>query len=653
MANSTPLLGAGNVTTASNSNATSVTVNKPANLANGQHMFAAILQRNAAGTWTVPSGWTEVGLTQQDYLDCRVYYKYVASAAAEVATNYTWTTNKTSERIMGIIWLQTNATVSPIDALGSGIGTATNRVSLAFPAVAAVSTHATLMTIGYSTLAGGTPAPIGSTPSGMTEITNIGIANAVPNAINLKVSYQVLSAAGTTGTRTTTFSPAAAGSGGFTFTISPVGDAPATLIAMRQGLSASDTIRVLSRAAAATSARLAVSTSSDMSSPVYSSTVTPDSDGYSKHVVSGLLPDTKYYYAMELNGTLLTAIIGESRTLPSPGARSFSFLAASCSLTGSNNAVFDAMRTRVGPDGLPARFFAHLGDVHYSHSAASGVPIAPNDPVDHRTNYENSLTASRQAALWRNIPVSHTYSDNDFCGSNSDSTYEARPAIIAVRHQVIIDPPLPDSAGNGLWRSWVVGRVRFIQTDSRTYMAARGSTDNSSKTMLGAEQKAWLKSELLESEPLKVWLHDQAWGGIATNPGTNDTWQAFNTERVEIGNFISTNKVKVVYVHGDSHRLSADDGVSNTRGGFPTISCAPMDQSAQGGDSSGEGYSAGTYPELGVNVGSANVYGWFDVDDDGYQISLIYKGYDGGGTQRVTMTVTVSPEVATGWGFPL
>lgn len=652
MANSTPLLGAGNVTTASNSNATTITVNKPANLANGHYLFAAILQRNAAGTWTVPSGWTEVGVTQQDYVDCRVYYKYVASAAAETASNYTWSTNKTAERIMAIVWLQTNTdSVTAIDALGTGIGTATNRVTMNYPATTAVSDHATLMTIGYSTIAGGATAPIGSTPSGMTEITNLAVANAVPNALNLKVSYQVLSASGTTGTRTTTFSPAASGSGGFTFTIKPAGAVVPTIVAMRQGLADKDRIRVLTRTANATTVRLAVSLSSDMSSPVYSSPVTPDSDGYSKMTVTGLSQDTKYYFCPEMNSVLDTSLIGETRTFPVTG--SFSFLAASCSLTGSNHAIFDAMRTRVGPDSLPARFFAHLGDLHYSHSQASGVPIAPNDPAEHRTNYENSLMASRQAALWRNVPVSHTYSDNDFCGSNSDSTYEARPAILTVRHQVIMDPPLNDSANNGFWKSWVIGRVRFIQTDSRTYMSAKGSTDNSSKTMLGAEQKAWLKNQLLQPELLKVWMHDQAWGGIATNPGTNDTWQAFNTERVEIGNFISTNQVKVVYLHGDSHRLSADNGVLNTRGGFPTISCAPMDQSAQGGDSSGEAYSAGTYPDLGVNLTSANLYGWFDVDDDGYQLSLVYKGYDSGGTQRVTMTVTVSPEASVGWGYPL
>lgn len=652
MANSTPLLGAGNVTTNASGSAQSITINKPANLADGQFLFAAILHRTAAGNWTVPSGWTLLGLTQQDYLDCKVYYKYVASAAAESASNYTWTTDKAAERITGIIWLQTNTDSStPIDALGSGIGNSANRATMNYPAVTAVSNHATLFTIGYSTIAASASPPVGSTPTGMTEVANVTAANAVPNSVNLKVSYQVLSASGSTGTRTTNFSPAASGSGGFTFTLNPIGDPVPSMLAMRQGLSGTNTIRVLARTLNATAARIAVSLSNDMSSPVYSSSAVPDGNGYSKHVITGLNPDTKYYYAIEMNSVLSTAVIGETRTLPSAGAKSFSFLAASCSFSSSNHAVFDAMRTRVGPDSLPARFFVHLGDLHYVHASYEAQPIAPNDPTEHRTNYENSLTTPRQAALYRNIPTSHTYSDNDFCGSNSDSTYEARPAILTVRHQVMIDPPLPDTQGNGLWRSWVVGRVRFIQTDSRTYMSAKGSTDNSSKTMLGAEQKAWLKSQLLQSEPVKIWLHDQAWGGVASNPGNNDTWQAFNTERTEIGNFISSNNVKLVYIHGDSHRLSADNGAGNTWGGFPLISCAPMDQSSQGSGSP-EAHNQGVYPAEGVTQ-QGNHYGWFDVIDNGYQISLVFKGYDSGGTQRVTMTTTFTPEAASGWGFPL
>lgn len=653
MANSTPLLGVGNVTTASNGNATSITVNKPANLANGHYLFAAILQRNAAGTWTVPAGWTAVGVTQQDYVDCKVYYKYVASAAAETATSYTWSTNKTAERIIGIMWLQSNTdATSPIDALGTGVATSPNRTTMNYTSVTAVSSHATLIAVGYSTLASSSTAPIGSTPTGMTEITNVSSTSTANSTVNLKVSYQNLSVAGATGTRTTTFSPAAAGSGGFTFTINPIGVAPPTTVALRQGLCDSDRIRVLARTTSVTSVRLAVSLNSDMSLPVYSSAVTPDADGYSKLSVTGLSSDTRYYYCIELNGVLDTSVTGVTRTFPAPGAKSFSFLAASCSYTSSNHAVFDAMRTRVGPDSLPARFFAHLGDVHYEHASYQPQPIAPNDPVEHRTNYENSLMTARQSALWRNIPVSHTYSDNDFCGSNSDSTYAARPAIISVRHQIMIDPPLPDSAGNGLWRSWVVGRVRFIQTDSRTYMSAKGAADNSSKTMLGAEQKSWLKARLLESEPIKIWFHDQAWGGVPSNPGNNDTWQAFNTERTEIGNFISSNNVKVVYIHGDSHRLSADNGVLNPYGGFPTVSCAPMDQSSQGGDSTGEANSQGVYPAYGVTQ-PGNQYGWFDVEDDGYQISLTFKGYDSTGTLRVTATFSVTPVAASGWGFPL
>lgn len=658
MATTTPLVGAGNVTTSSNGASKTITISKPANLADGHYMFAAIMYRNVGGTWTVPSGWTEIDRTAQDYVDMRVYYKYVPSASAESATDYTWSTNQTAaaDRIAGMIWLQQNAdTTSVIDAYGNAQTTQPNRTSMNLAAVTAIDPSPTLICVVYDSIAGSSTAPVSSTPSGMSEITNIGIANAVPNALNLKVTYQILGTSGTTGIRSVTFSPAAAGSGGFMFTITPgSGPSAPVLLLMRQGLPDTDRVRAVAKTLNVTNhVRMVVSTASDLSvSPIYSDYETPDADGYTHHEVTGLTADTPYYYGMELDDVLYTANIGNTRTFQTSGSpKSFSFLAASCTNTGSNNAVFDQMRTRVGPDSLPARFFRHLGDVHYQHASYQPVTVAPNDPVDHRTNYEMSLSAPRQSQLWRDIPVTHTYSDNDFCGTNSDSTSIGRPAIITVRHQILSDPPLPDSQGNGLWNSFAIGRVRFISTDSRTYMAAKGMADTSAKSVLGAEQKAWFKARLLDPEPLKIWFHDNQWAGAPVAPSTGyDNWQVFNTERTELGNFIYQNDINVIYIHGDSHRLTADSGLNNAYGGFPTISVAPMDFTGRSDDST-ENWSEDTYPPVSAGQISLTNYGWFDVIDDGVNITLAFKGYDGTGTLRVQMTRTwPGTKQFRGWG---
>lgn len=455
--------------------------------------------------------------------------------------------------------------------------------------------------------------------------------------------------AGATSARTVTYNSASGNGAAVQIPVLASAAPTPTLTRATQGLPGPDRIRVAALSAGvATGARLAVSTSSGMTSPTYGSSQVPDAQGYSKHEVTGLAADTDYWWQVELDGTLV-GTVGRAHTLPAVGtAASFSFLAASCSFTGSTHAVFTAMRTRTGPGGRRPLFLGHMGDLHYAHS---GGGSAPNDQADHRTNYESALQSSAQAPLYRDVPLDHVWSDNDYCGSNSDGTAVGRPAAVAVRRQVLADPTLPDTGGLGLWHSWVVGRVRFIRTDSRTYMSDRFSVDNSAKSMLGTEQKAWLKAQLTAPQPVKVWLHDNAWGGTTVSSSSGvDTWQVFTTERAELRDYILANGVtgRLLYVHGDAHRLSADDGTNNPYGGFAVVGAAPMDQNAQ---QSQPVTVQQSYPLAGTaDITPAQLYGWFDVTDTGGPtIAVAFTGYDSGGTQRVAMTTTVP----VGTGLPL
>lgn len=616
---------------------TKVILNKPANVADGDTLFAAVVHRTANGTWTGPAGWTEIGVSSEDYCDVRVYYKRIYIATEEVVTTYTWQTSQAIERAVGVMWRQTNVNPSqPIDAFGAALTNVANASTMSLPAVTAISDHAMLIGIQVASRSTATPPPDPTLPTSMAELGNTVATNpGNSNSLRLKVVSQTLSASGTTGTRDSTLSPVAGGRVGFLFTITPLDTTPAPqLVALRQGLPDSTSVRVASLTHYTTSGvRLAVSTSAAMTSPVYSSLATPDTQGYAKHIVTGLSPDTNYFYAVELDGVLKTATVGKSRTFPSSGkSASFSFISTSCTSTGSNHTIFDVMRTRIGSDSLPARFFVHLGDLHYEYASFQPIHVAPDDPPTLRSNYELSMQQARQAALFRDIPLSHTYSDNDFGGTNSDDSTPARASIIAARRQVIMDPPLTDS--EGIYRSWVVGRVRFIQTDSRSFMSPRGDTDNASKSMLGATQKAWLKARLLDTEPVKIWLHDNQWLGPAVTNGTIDTWQAFSTERTEIGNFISSNNVKMVYIHGDSHTLNADSGANNSKGGFATLGASPIDQTM---NVFGEPVSNGIWPSASA---TGHLYGWFDVTDTGGIISLAFHGYDETGAERVSYTKT-------------
>jgi hypothetical protein len=107
--------------------------------------------------------------------------------------------------------------------------------------------------------------------------------------------------------------------------------------------------------------------------------------------------------------------------------------------------------------------------------------------------------------------------------------------------------------------STVIGNTKFIVLDCMSNRSAIGATDNSSKTMLGATQKAWLKTELLTDETFKVivssktpsfWSNPDSWGSSGAG--------VYGTELIEIVKYIGDNSVTgCIWIGGDHHHQSA------------------------------------------------------------------------------------------------
>lgn len=387
----------------------------------------------------------------------------------------------------------------------------------------------------------------------------------------------------------------------------------------------------------ATTAAVEVSVNADMSSSVTGSSATPDPvHGWCKPVISGLTAGVQYYYRIKLDGVRQTSLQGEAKTLPTADApANFTFLCTSCANTNSNHEVFDAMRTYTGAYGKPL-FMVHNGDFHYVYS---GGASAPNDPVVRREEYESVLSnAPRQAELYRKIPLYFGWSDTDSCGSNCDGTYSGWPAIAAAYRTVFPHATLPDSGNKAVYFSWSVGRVLFIRTDHRLYSSAKGAPDNASKTNLGAEQEAWLIDQLTDtSYPVKVWIHENKWVGTPVTDGNTDNWQTYSTVRQRIADVITSNRIRVFYIHGDSHSFAADDGTNNPYGNFPYVVSAPMIKDAQVWTPP---TSNGRYPDVALS--STAGFGAFDMSDDGTIIQIGFTGYTDDGTPRVTMNYSWS-----------
>ena len=383
------------------------------------------------------------------------------------------------------------------------------------------------------------------------------------------------------------------------------------------------------KTASATSVRLKVSTTIDLlTSPVFTLGQVPDSDNLSRHTISGLVPDTTYYYGVEMNNSTLVQD-GQFKTAPS-GTASFSFAFGSC-----QNATDSDAWTR-----LAARnplFFIHLGDMWYDDGASQTL-------ASYLSHYDAKLNATNLSGFFKKTPVAYTWSDHDFGMANNAVGVgnSVTPTAQSAYAKVVPYWEKPD-AGGGIYQTFVIGRVRFIMTDLHSYKTAVAGTDNSSKTMMGTVQKQWFKDIITNaSEPLIIWGNELPWNGPAV--AGDDAWDGYTTERTELANFIVASGKKVAIISGDAHSILADDG-TNSPGSIPIMGSSALSNTAS--IKSGP-YSQGYYPN--PTTGSVRQYGIVNITDAGSYITMDFVGYDTTDTSRITLSKTYTTATLTNIG---
>ncbi|MCC6619457.1 MAG: alkaline phosphatase D family protein [Chloroflexi bacterium] len=364
---------------------------------------------------------------------------------------------------------------------------------------------------------------------------------------------------------------------------------------------------VLARSTDASAVTLRYSTSSDLSG--FSTVVgTEGSDDVWKFDLPALSPDTRYYY-----GFAGSDVTGTFRTFPTVGtAYDFAIWAASCAGHSggeyvdddvSNAPTFDVIRARLESGELIGG--VHMGDRHYRD-------IGSNNQTSFRNAYNDVMAASRQRLLHEQGWMDYHWDDHDFGPNDSHAGSASKPAAQAVYRTHVPHWTLPDD--EGIYHTYVIGRVRFIILDVRSYRSTNGSTDNSSKTMLGATQKAWALDIVDNAtEPCIVIFCGSPWNG-----DDSITWGSFSTERDElIGEFTTLGKKdRLFMVHGDNHFLAFDDG-TNAPGGIPTAQLAALDAGFTTND--------GTWTS-GIVKAEQQQYGILAFTDTGSQITVTVTG---------------------------
>ena len=245
---------------------------------------------------------------------------------------------------------------------------------------------------------------------------------------------------------------------------------------------------------------------------------TAERDFIVKTKVTGLQPETKYYYRLNFGATRESAKPGPVRsfkTLPATDAETaVKFVMGNC----MNYAFFQRGPKGNGEGAAPAGdrklgypsmeairklqpdFFIGAGDsVYYDHPAAK----AATTQEELRRKWHEQFVQPRLVALFGNVPAFWLKDDHDYRYNDADPTGDKSPShklgVQTFLEQLPVVDPLEKKPIT--YRTYRVNR--FLQIwllEGRDYRSANSMTDGPTKSIWGEAQKSWLRQTLRNSD---------------------------------------------------------------------------------------------------------------------------------------------------------
>jgi phosphodiesterase/alkaline phosphatase D-like protein len=343
---------------------------------------------------------------------------------------------------------------------------------------------------------------------------------------------------------------------------------------------------------------------------------------YAVATISGLTPNTRYYYWLYHDVTdeyiqytnntqgYGLSYLGTFKTYPvSSSAYSFSASFGSCQQSLTTATIFDKI-SNYAPN-----VFLHMGDLHYwdgtlepdsqeNYEDANETTIASGSVYYEpgTSTYYSGSSPNYLPKMLRTTSFNYVWDDHDYGENNSDAGHIDRAHASAAYRLMFPHYPLSASletytSGSTelqhqpIYHTFKIGRIKFIVTDNRSQRMPYSNTDDDSKYVWAPEQETWFKAQLTDTTcPVKVWISSFAWEGddnIAAYDG-DDGWEKYTTYRRKIAHYISQNSGsigKLIVLSGDAHMTAIDDGTlspwySGSRPNPPmTIyHSAPLDQ---------------------------------------------------------------------------
>jgi hypothetical protein len=354
--------------------------------------------------------------------------------------------------------------------------------------------------------------------------------------------------------------------------------------------------------------------------------------------LTGLAEDTTYFYRIQDNGTPDDTWVGRFRTHPAPGGR-FSFI-----LSGDQGTVptFPGTGAVLAPNRLsnapvlstiahhPSNptFGVYLGDIDY-YDIGSGVHVPNSDLATYYRQWDDTFLQTNMQEWIKSMAFVYQWDDHDFGPNNSNRLSPGREnALQAYRDR--FPSYATDTDSGSPYQTWVIGRVRFIMSETRANRDPQSNPDGPDHTMLGADQLAWTLNILdTATEDFLIWLMPTPW-----RKATSDGWASgYRYEQSIIASKIVEKQWsdRMIMLTTDIHANGICLGPNNPAGNFPEFLVGPVDATPSGLE------SAPWYPD-GFQ-GDRYQYCVVDVQDLGTAISATVTFYRESSVWR-TVTIT-------------
>ena len=317
-----------------------------------------------------------------------------------------------------------------------------------------------------------------------------------------------------------------------------------------------------------------------------------------------LQPGTRYYYSVLLDGEAATARPHPSFTTPPAPGTAGKLRVAFVSCSGYRGymaaASWGDMAARANFDVL-----LQLGDNHYANTSDLAVL---------RTNYLNHREVGGFRELTAKVPCVGVWDDHDFGPNDSDGTLPGKENSLRAFREVWANAAFGEEGNPGCYCKFSRGDVDFFMLDVRYYRSPDKAEKTDAKTMLGAQQLAWLKRELTASKAKVKFI---AGGSVIETGGPLDSWASYPAERRAMLDFVKEMD-GVIFLSGDRHFTAG----YQVEGRFVEVTSGPL--------GSGNAVCPES-PEVWLTCSEGKMWSIFEVDTTAAQPKLAYELWHAGG----------------------